>query len=439
MLRPLRSAKVLLLISVFALAACDGDNFLILEPDSAGGGTGGGGTGGGTGGGAGGGNEPLAVFGTTAPNDGYGKVLMAGDGSKIVFTNNSDPLGTNPGDEWQLWSFDLNTGVLLQLTSGEDNPIASGGFNDIDASDNASHVVWISLNDITGQNPNNRSSVFMAATDGSGITQVTINIETFLLEPIISGDASTVAFLSDSDLTGDNPGLDRQIFRIDANGANLAQVTNLPSSVVSDITFSDDGSTIAWVGSGDPFGTNADNSLEIFSINIDGTNYTQLTASDADSFSPKLSDDGSVLVFASTGDHSPGANSDGSDEIFAARTDGSGIIQIASHDASTGTPSLSGTQSYNISGDGNTVVFTSRSDLLGLNLGLESTLYWVDTTGGAPTQLLRSGTIVDAAQRPIGRGADLSNDGSAMAFHSPRVFTAVQPAGFEWLYSMARQ
>lgn len=434
----LRFARILLLISAFALAACDGENFLIKNPDTSG--TGGGGSGdGGSGGGSGGGNEPLVVYGTTAPNDGYGKVIMAGDGSKIVFTNNSDPLGTNPGDEWQLWSHNLNTGVLLQLTTGEDNPIASGSFTDVDASDNASHVVWISLNDFTGQNPNNRSSVFMAATDGSGITQVTINIEAFLLEPIISGDASTVAFLSDEDLTGDNPGLDRQIFKIDANGDNLTQVTSLPSSIVRDITFSDDGSTIAWVGSGDPFGTNADNSLEIFSINIDGTNYTQLTASDADAFSPKLSDDGSVLVFSSTGDHSPGANSDGSDEIFAARTDGSGIIQIANHDASTGTPSLSDAQSYNVSGDGNTVVFTSRSDLVGQNPGLESTLYWTDTTGGAPVQLLRSGTIADANERPIGRGADLSNDGSDMAFYSPRIFTTVQPAGFEWLYSMPRQ
>ena len=201
------------------------------------------------------------VYGTDADGS-FGRVIMAGDGGKIVFTDDSDTLGTNPGNEWQLWSYDLNTGILLQLTTGEDNPVAS--FTAIDASDNASHVVWVSLNDVTGQNPNNRSSVFMAATDRSGITQVTINIETTLLEPIIPGDAPTVAFLSDSHLTGDNPGLDRQIFKIDANGTNLTPVTSLPSSIVRDITFLDDGSTIAWVGTADPSGTNSDNSTEIF-------------------------------------------------------------------------------------------------------------------------------------------------------------------------------
>ena len=74
-----------------------------------------------------------------------------------------------------------------------------------------------------------------------------------------------------------------------------------------------------------------------------------------------------------------------------------------------------------------------------LNPDFESTLYWANTTGGAPVQLLRSGTIADPNQRPIGRRPDLSNDGSVMAFHSPRIFTAVAPSGFEWIYSMARQ
>ncbi len=427
-------AKIFLIVSSLAVAACDGTAGFLGE--SGGGNAGGGESGGGNaGGGAGGVNEPLVVNAADALAEGYSEVIMAGDGSKIVFSGDSDTLGTNPDDFWQLWSIDLNTGLLLQLTTG-DRPVPT--FDEIDASDNASHVVWVSLNDITGQNPNNRSSVFMAATDGSGITQVTLNIEAFLLEPIITGDASTVAFLSDSDLTGDNPGLDRQIFKIDANGDNLTQVTDLPSSLVRDITFSDDGSTIAWVGSGDPFGTNTDNSLEIFSIDIDGTNLTQLSASDADVTGPKLSDDGSVVVFASEGDHSPGANSDGSYEIFASQTDGSGIIQVTNHTAATGTPTLS-RKSYNVSGDGNTVVFSSRSDLVGLNSGLEETLYWADTAGGSPAQLLRSGTIADANERPIGRGADLSNNGSDIAFHSPRNFTSFEQPLFGLLYTIDRQ
>jgi Tol biopolymer transport system component len=95
-------------------------------------------------------------------------------------------------------------------------------------------------------------------------------------------------------------------------------------------------------------------------VDSNGGSLIQITSSDGDSFTPYLSDDGSLVVFFSDGDLSPGGNTDSSIEIFVARTDGSGITQITNSLVDSGDFSFDDNQ-YGISGDGAYVVFTSNA------------------------------------------------------------------------------
>ncbi len=156
--------------------------------------------------------------------------------------------------------------------------ITGGSF---DINDAGTQAVFLSDQDL-GANPTNTVNVFLAETDGSAVSQITALTFGDAKSPGISGDGSRIIFTSDGDLTNGNPMFDRQIFSINVDGSNLTQVT---TGVVSaeEVAFADNGSRIVWQDTSDPFGTNADGSYEIFAINIDGTGHIQLTASAGDS------------------------------------------------------------------------------------------------------------------------------------------------------------
>jgi len=400
------------------------DNSAFIPQGVAGGGVGGGTGGGAGGGGAGGGTgvEPLLIFGPNE-NNSIGKLFLSGDARRISYLDAADPLGTNPGPgtSWEVWSYDLAQNVPVQLTPGSSNDIFPSTV--LDATDNGDFVVFITTDDFTGSNPNNRNNVFRAAADGSAISQMTdFSGQGSASEVVISGDGSLIAFVTDNDLTGGNPGLSPQIFTIDSAGNNAAQITN-GNFAPSQIAVSDNGALIAFQSTSDPFATNPDNSREIFIVNTDGSNLTQLTMETEDSWGPQLSDDGSLVAFVSSGDHVPGGNTDMSVEIFVGRTNGGGFTQISDSAVDSGgiccsVPGLS------ISGDGNYVAFTSAADFTGDNPGLDFTIFWASSSGGAVAQLLRPGTVPDSVTSFSADRPSLNNNGSTIAFRSARNFTS---------------
>lgn len=223
-------------------------------------------------------------------------------------------------------------------------------------------VVFVSTQDLVGTNPGNAYNIFRATVDGSTITQVTNSTTGFVRQVKISGDGSVIVFTTDSDLTGGNPLNDLQVFSMNADGTNIAQVT-IGATFAEKIAFSDDEQRIAWQGLRDPFGTNADGSREIFAINIDGTNHMQLTMSAGDSWDPRISDDGSRIAFGSRAAFPPEVNADGEYEVYVVNGDGTGMVRITDSDRESGTSEGGALASFDISGNGQWVVFTSEGDL----------------------------------------------------------------------------
>ena len=104
-----RYAAISTFACALALTACDNEEGFT-----------GGGDGGGIGGGGGGPGvtfEPLMQYGP-GQTPGFGAIKVSGDAGEIVFVDDADPLGTNPNGEWQLFSFDIGTKIVTQITDG---------------------------------------------------------------------------------------------------------------------------------------------------------------------------------------------------------------------------------------------------------------------------------------------------------------------------------
>lgn len=427
--------RALIALSVIAhIAGCSSDISGFIETPVGVVGGGGGVVGGG--GGVPGGLSESALIHTGEAGANLTDLLINGAGTIAVYASDENPLGSNPAGIMQIYSIVAGNPTPVQITTDT----ADGFFaiRDFDVDDSGSQVVFISNQDLTGNNPTNATNIFLAATDGSTISQVTALAAGAAVNPRISGDGTTVVFASTNDLTGGNPLNASQIFKIDADGNNLTQVT-LGSTSADALAFSDNGSRIVWEDRSDPFGTNADGSIEVFAIDSTGTNHMQLTTSIGDSTMPRISDDGAFVVFTSAAEFTPGSNADALPEVYVVRGDGTGLVRITNEIDQPSGADFNGAPGMDISGNGQWVVFASWADILGINTDNTYTLYWASADGTQVQQLLRDET------KPVGvssRFATLpliSNDGSTIVFEGLAQYSTGAPAGGHKIYSHIRE
>ena len=402
-----------LLAMLVTMGACNSSGYGFsgrLDPNF--GNPGGGGGPGGGGPGGGGWIEPRLAYQPAAGTRLFG-LRISGVNLRVAFVSDEDPFGTNPGNEEQIFGYDIGTGVLTQLTF---EPMGTGiTFMNFDLSDGGGQVVFVTTDDITGGNPTNSFNIFMASIDGSTVTQVTNNTLGFLADPQI-GD-TTIVFLSESDLTGNNAAGNREIFSINTDGSGLTQLTANNALPVT-LAFSDDGSKIAYDSPADPFGANGDFSTEIFVLDIDGNGHAQLTDGLADSVEPDLSDDGSLVAFTSRADLVAGGNADGTFEVFVANTDGTANVQITSSADDSGTYTSGAPGALEISGFGAYVFFGSDPNHTGDNPSQEHTIFWASADGVTIGQPLRDGYTPPTITSRAADNPSTVNDGAGVLFDS---------------------
>ena len=345
---------------------------------------------------------------------------ISGVNLMVVFVSDEDPAGTNQATEEQIFSYDIGQDIVRQLTY---EPMGSANnFLNFDITDNGSHVVFVSTEDIVvGSNLGNNSNIFMAPTDGSAVIQVTSNTLGFVADPQIGasagGGGAVIVFYSESDLTGNNAGGNREIFKINSDGTGLTQLT-MNNAFPEELALSDDGMWIAYHSPLDPFGGNPDNSREIFVLDIDGLGHAQLTGGLADSVNPDLTDNGSLTAFTSRADLIAGGNGDGSYEVFVANTDGSAMLQITASADDSGTFTSGAPGALEIAGLGNYVVFGSDADHTGDNPSQTHTVFWATADGASIGQPLRDGYVPPTIDSRAADNPHVVNDGAGMLFDS---------------------
>jgi Tol biopolymer transport system component len=115
------------------------------------------------------------------------------------------------------------------------------------------------------------------------------------------------------------------IFTINADGTNETNITNNPAGD-GEPNYSPDGANII-------FSTNRDGNSEIYRINADGTNPVRLTNNAVADFSPEYSPGGASIVFVS--------NRDGNDEIYKMNADGSNQVRLTNNTSPDRSPAFS--------------------------------------------------------------------------------------------------
>ncbi len=175
-----------------------------------------------------------------------------------------------------------------------------------------------------------------------------------------------------SDVDGDH-----EIYIMDTDGSNVTQLT-FNSAIDNLPQLSPDGTKIV-------FCSDRDGNREIYSMNVDGTSQTNLTNTSNPESYPAWSHDGAKIAFSSGSNMSYG-------NIYTMNADGSGRTQLTSFTNNAGMPHWSA--------DGQKIVFQ-----VGLST---SELYTMNADGSGQMQITSYGVMLNEPQ--------WSPDGSKIAF-----------------------
>lgn len=278
---------------------------------------------------------------------------ISGNGNYIAFVSNGNLTGGNTDGNTEIFRYDHTTFTTQQVTF---SPAAFFPCCNLAPSINANgtRIAFVSDHNLTGDNPDINYEIFRAEV-GINIIQVTSSTLGTSSQPSISGDGNRIAFVSDED---GNP----EIFLYDAT-TGISQVTHTGSGVTNEQpSITSDGHYIAFASNGNEAGDNADGNREIFLY--DGSSITQITNSTLGTNSqPSISDDGERIAFASNNDLVTGDNTDANQEIFVAVLDPAPItfdqVTVTADPVVNSHPSMDEF--------GSRVAFVSNGDLTGDN------------------------------------------------------------------------
>lgn len=383
-----------------------------------------------------------------------------GAGSITYVVSTSNEFGDNPGHIPQLFRWDLQTGQGAKLTN------LPGIAGEVTVSDDGTWLAFTSTGDMLPEaNIDHSTELFVIRTDGSGLAQLT-NVPTAARGECywskISGSGNRIVFAATANLTAQNPQNNSELFIVDRDGKNLKQLT--PGGArradrIDEFAVSDDGARIAFISQRNYLGTNSDGSTELFVVNADGTGLRQLTSittsfvhfcdlsgngakiffqSSADHGLPTLfgganmfvinwdgtglrrltdlpfslwgfnvsaTDDGTMVYFQNSMQFPPAINPDGGMELWRVRADGTGLQQLTSTDGRSDLV-------YSvISGSGSRLVALSygRSQYASTVGQMQLTRFNPDGSGPFELSNVQGGIVWFA---------DVSRDGSRFAFVS---------------------
>ncbi len=172
-------------------------------------------------------------------------------------------------------------------------------------------------------------------------------------------DGQKILYISDP--FGSDDGLDFELFTIESDGANPTNLTNNSAQEIWSQDVSPDGRHIV-------FHSNRDGQDDLYLMESDGSNVVRLTNDAATEHNAKFSPDGHQITYH--------ANRDGNTDIFVMDADGSNHVRL--------TIDAANDEAADWSPDGQRLVFNSGRDD-------NRNIYSMDHDGGNLTQITRHG------------------------------------------------
>lgn len=186
---------------------------------------------------------------------------ISADGTIVSFPSQGDLTGNNVDLSQELFIYDANTDTITQATDTTGSTVNSNRIPAV--SPDGSFVTFESDLDLTGENPDGDVQIFLYDVITDNITQIVMT-DFSDRSPKFSADGSYIIFSSLEDITGDNPGNSREIFLYDLVEDMFLQYTALTGSHSFSTTFNSDLTFLAASNSSDLTGDNPDENSEVF-------------------------------------------------------------------------------------------------------------------------------------------------------------------------------
>jgi Tol biopolymer transport system component len=282
--------------------------------------------------------------------DNWGGPSISADGSKIVFKHNVDGY-------YQVFVANTDGSGVTQVTHDQRNYVH------LSISGDGSKIAVSSY--APGSYSN--SEAFVINADGTGMTSL-VTRSSLSCKPAISADGTKVAVIASSQ-EGQS-----EVFVVNSDGTGLRQLTNNTLSVQY-VSISGDGSKIA-------FSAYTETAMEIFVADSDGT-ITQITNSTYSKYNPSISGDGSKIVFESQEYYSDGENYTYMRGIGVVNSDGTGFTYAVNNTAVNMQPSIN----Y----DGSKIAFSSYEETYSsFTQASNPEIFVVNSDGTGLTQITQS-------------------------------------------------
>ncbi len=314
-----------------------------------------------------------------------------------------------------MWGTAVPAGATPVCTVTDQVTSTTGGNNvNVSYDGDGSRMAFVSNRDFVGTNADGNNEIFVYDVATVTYTQLTVTSGSGGVNvPSISSSGTRVAFQSSKNLTGGNADGNNEIFLWDATGPTTTQVTTTPSTRTNAAPkISADGSHIVFSSDGDIGGANPDLNQEIFRYTVTGATTTAVSSTSGGTganASPSVSSTGARVAFRSNRDIG-GTNSEGNAEIFL--WDATGPTTTAITAMASGA-----SDGPSISADGTRIAFRSTANIGGGNGDANQEIFLYDGAGPTTTQV-----TVSTGGASI--GPSLAADGTRIAFTSNRDLVA---------------
>jgi len=233
--------------------------------------------------------------------------VISGNGKRVAYLATVNPTGEIAESSTTLFLFDSVTKIQTQVIQ------ATGGFSSLfylAISGNGVKIAFASNVDPIGGNADGTWEIFLWDTTTHTFSQLTNTVRTETnsgnsFSPAISADGTRIVFNSVFSPTGENAGGNNEIFLFDTRTGIFTQLTHTTgnSGLFSQSSISADGTKVVFEGDKDLLTGNIDNVLdgndtEIFLFDTTTNTLTQLTHSNGMSRTPVISADGNHIMFS---------------------------------------------------------------------------------------------------------------------------------------------
>jgi len=324
--------------------------------------------------------------------------------------------------------------AITRITDGISSQQSNQGSSKLSFSDNGRYVVFQSdASNLVSGDTNGVTDIFLYDSQTSTMTRLSIGLSSAeangsSFDPVISGDGSTVAFVSyASNLVASDTNGKPDVFKVNLSTGTISRLSVTSSGTEGngasgEPSISSDGNLVAFTSnatnlvSGDTNGVS-----DVFVRNISAGTTTRISVdsssvqADKASYQPKISSNGSYVAFTSDATNLISSDTNGCSDIFL-RNLSAGTTQLVSA-SSSGTLGNRSSFFADISQTGQYIVFQSRANnLIGSDTNGFIDIFMKNMSTGAVT--LVSQTSSGAQVKYDSVVSSVSLDGRFVVFES---------------------